>query len=162
MISNPVIFYLASVLIITFALMAIFARKVVYSLLCSIVVFFLGALFFYMLGSEYNAIIQAAIYGFAVPVIVGVSIMFGNSISQRQNKMSITSYLVLLCSGIFFMAIVYLVMMSLVMKPDTFHIMDWTQINSFDTLRAFAKGIFIDYVWAFELISILLTIVNPI
>lgn len=40
MISNPVIFYSASVLITIFALLALFARNVVYSLLASVVVFF--------------------------------------------------------------------------------------------------------------------------
>ena len=52
-----------------------------------------------------------------------------------------------------------LVMMSLAMMPDTFHNMELVQVNAFDTIRAFARGIFIDYVWAFELVSLLLTIV---
>ena len=29
----------------------------------------------------------------------------------------------------------------------------------FDTIKSFAKGIFINYVWAFELVSLLLTVV---
>ena len=47
MINNPVIFYSASVLITIFALLALFARNVVYSLLAAVVVFFFGALFLY-------------------------------------------------------------------------------------------------------------------
>ena len=40
-----------------------------------------------MLGSEYNAIIQAAIYGLAVPVIIGISIMFttGKGNSKKES-----------------------------------------------------------------------------
>ena len=151
MINNPVIFYSASVLITIFALLALFARNVVYSLLAAVVVFFFGALFFYILGSEYNAIIQAAIYGLAVPVIIGVSIMFTTR-SAGGRKSFITPYITLLCSGIFLLAFIYLVMMSLAMMPDTFHNMELVQVNAFDT-------IFIDYVWAFELVSLLLTIV---
>ena len=158
MINNPVIFYSASVLITIFALLALFARNVVYSLLAAVVVFFFGALFFYILGSEYNAIIQAAIYGLAVPVIIGVSIMFTTR-SAGGRKSFITPYITLLCSGIFLLAFIYLVMMSLAMMPDTFHNMELVQVNAFDTIRAFARGIFIDYVWAFELVSLLLTIV---
>ena len=152
MINNPVIFYSASVLITIFALLALFARNVVYSLLAAVVVFF------YVLGSEYNAIIQAAIYGLAVPVIIGVSIMFTTR-SAGGRKSFITPYITLLCSGIFLLAFIYLVMMSLAMSPNTFHNMELVQVNAFDTIRAFARGIFIDYVWAFELVSLLLTIV---
>ena len=76
MISNPIIFYIASALIITSACISMFAKNIIYSLLAAILVFFSVSVIFYMLGSEYNAIIQAAIYGFAVPVIIGLSIMF--------------------------------------------------------------------------------------
>ena len=57
------------------------------------------------------------------------------------------------------MAFVYLVLISLVITPDTFNITGLSQVNSFDTIYAFAKGIFINYVWAFELVSLLLTII---
>ena len=129
MINNPVIFYSASVLITIFALLALFARNVVYSLLAAVVVFFFGALFFYVLGSEYNAIIQAAIYGLAVPVIIGVSIMFTTR-SAGGRKSFITPYITLLCSGIFLLAFIYLVMMSLAMSPNTFHNKELVQVTS--------------------------------
>ena len=121
-------------------------------------VFFFGALFFYVLGSEYNAIIQAAIYGLAIPVIIGVSIMFTTR-KDGTSKSFVTPYITLLCSGIFILAFVYLLMMSLAIMPDTFHNMEIVHMNAYDTLRAFARGIFINYVWAFELVSLLLTMV---
>lgn len=158
MITNPIIFYIASAFIILFAILTLLAKNVVYSLLASIVVFFFGALFFYVLGSEYNAIIQAAIYGFAVPVIIGVSIMF-TGVNREEKKSFSIPYLTLLFSGIFVLAFIYLLMMSLVIMPDTFHVMELTQTSAFDTIKAFASGIFVNYVWAFELISLLLTIV---
>ena len=76
MLNNPVFFYIASVGIILFALLSLFAKNVIYSLLWAILVFFFGAVIFFILGSEYNAIIQAAVYGLAVPIIIGISIMF--------------------------------------------------------------------------------------
>lgn len=158
MIDNPVIFYSASVFIILFALLSLFAKNVVYSLLSSIVVFFFGALFFYVLGSEYNAIIQAAIYGFAVPVLIGLSIMFGGGKTNVKSKRTLSLFLPL-CAGIFILAFIYLIMMSLVIMPDTFNPSDVLQVNSFDTIRTFARALFIEYVWAFELVSLLLTIV---
>ena len=175
MINNPVIFYSASFLIILSAIFALFAKNVIYSLLWATLVFFFGAVFFYILGSEYNAIIQAAIYGFAVPVIIGVSIMFcggrgrgkyggkygsNNSGSRSQNERRfVLPYITLMCAAIFVLGFVYLIMMSLVIMPDTFNIMETVQTTAFDNILAFAKGIFINYVWAFELVSLLLTIV---
>ena len=50
-------------------------------------------------------------------------------------------------------------MISLVMLPDTFNIMEPAQINSREVILAFSKGIFSNYVWGFELVSLLLTIV---
>lgn len=91
-------------------------------------------------------------------MIIGVSIMFTTR-SAGGRKSFITPYITLLCSGIFLLAFIYLVMMSLAMSPNTFHNMELVQVNAFDTIRAFARGIFIDYVWAFELVSLLLTIV---
>ena len=97
MIDNPVIFYSAAFMIIAFALAALFSRNVIYSLLASVCVFFLGALFFYILGSEYNAIIQAAIYGLAVPVILGISIMFRGKYGQKQKMNRENSLCLILC-----------------------------------------------------------------
>lgn len=159
MISNPIVFYLASFFIIVFALLTLFAKNVIYSLLSAVMVFFFGALFFYMLGSEYNAIIQAAIYGLAVPIIIGVSIMFAPTSGKVKDKSFVTPYVTFMSAALFVLAFVYLVLMSLAMMPDTFRVMDVFQVNAFDAIKSFAKGIFINYVWAFELLSLLLTLV---
>lgn len=161
MLNNPVFFYIASVGIILFALLSLFAKNVIYSLLWAILVFFFGAVIFFILGSEYNAIIQAAVYGLAVPVIIGVSIMFRGKPQKDDSgvKKFVLPYVTIMCAGIFVLAFVYLIMMSLVMMPDTFHLMEAVHITAFDNISAFAKGIFVDYVWAFELVSLLLLIV---
>ena len=161
MLNNPVFFYIASVGIILFALLSLFAKNVIYSLLWAVLVFFFGAVIFFILGSEYNAIIQAAVYGLAVPVIVGVSIMFRGKPQKDDSsvKKFVLPYVTIMCAGIFVLAFVYLIMMSLVMMPDTFHLMKAVHITAFDNISAFAKGIFVDYVWAFELVSLLLLIV---
>ena len=161
MLNNPVFFYIASVGIILFALLSLFAKNVIYSLLWAVLVFFFGAVIFFILGSEYNAIIQAAVYGLAVPVIVGVSIMFRGKPQKDDSsvKKFVLPYVTIMCAGIFVLAFVYLIMMSLVMMPDTFHLMEAVHITAFDNISAFAKGIFVDYVWAFELVSLLLLIV---
>ena len=161
MLNNPIFFYISSIGIILFALVSLFVKNIIYSLLWAILVFFFGAVIFFILGSEYNAIIQAAVYGLAVPIIIGISIMFrGKPVKNENTSANFTlSYIVLMCAGIFILAFVYLIMMSLVMAPNTFHFVELAHITSFDNISAFAKGIYINYVWAFELISLLLLIV---
>ena len=158
MINNPIIFYIASVLIIGFAVGAVFLKNIIYSLLCAIMVFFSASIFFYMLGSEYNAIIQAAIYGIAVPVIIGLSIMFTTG-KRNSKKESVLPFLTIIAALLFIMAFVYVIMISLAMMPDSFRFMDIKQFNAYDVFSEFARGIFIDFVWAFELLSLLLTII---
>ena len=158
MINNPVIFYLITTILFVFAVLSLIAKNVMYSLIAAIVVFFAGAIIFYILGSEYNAIIQAAVYGLAVPIIIGLSIMFTGD-KKEGKKSSTLSIVTGIASGVFLLAFVYLVMISLVMLPDTFNIADVQQISVFDVISGFAEGIFINYVWAFELVSLLLTIV---
>jgi NADH:ubiquinone oxidoreductase subunit 6 (subunit J) len=153
LINNPVIFYIASIILIVSVSATLFAKDIIRSLLSSIVVFFIVALLFYVLGSEYNAIIQASVYGFAVPIIIGISIMFTNS--EKDNRKSfVIPYITLLCAGFFASAVI-----AIILLPDSFDIYEAVQVNSFDVISAFAKGIFINYVWAFELVSVLLTIV---
>lgn len=158
MINNPIIFYTIFFIIVVFALLSLICRNVINSLLCAVAVFFAAAVVFYISGSEYNAIIQAAIYGLAVPIIIGISVMFTLKNEKTEPKFALP-YLVLLASGIFIIAFVYLVMISLAIVPDTFNITEIQQISSFEILSVFAKGLFMKYVWAFELISLLLTII---
>lgn len=157
MINNPVFFYIASAILIVFTLLSMFLKNIVYSLLSAIIVFFATAIIFYILGSEYNAIIQAAIYGLAVPVIIGISIMFTSS-KKEKGKGFAVPYTTILAAIIFAMAFTYAIMISLVILPDTFNLTEITQTSSFENITAFAKGIFINHVWAFELVSLLLTV----
>ena len=135
-------------------------KNIFRSLLCAIVVFFLAGLFFYVLGSEYNAVIQIAIYGVAVPIVLGLAIMFTDSNSSvKQKRPDLFKYLIILFGGIFMLAVVYLIMTSNVITPDSFTFAESTNINSRMALFSFGQGLYINYVWAFELVSIILTIV---
>lgn len=158
MINNPIIFYIAAFILVIFTMVSMFAKNIVYSLLASIMVFFSASLFFYILGSEYNAIIQAAIYGFAVPIIIGLSIMFTSGDKFSKGKFSL-KYITILSSAIFVLGFVYVIMISLSIVEDTFNNVNVAALNSYDVISSFAKEIFINYVWAFELVSLLLTII---
>ena len=95
---------------------------------------------------------------FAVPVITGVSIMFMTGRSTKPKESNLP--LITVIAGILFvMAFTYVIMISLAMLPDSFHTMEPVSFNSYDVISEFARGIYIDYVWAFELLSLLLTII---
>lgn len=153
-----IIFYSASFLLLLFGVLTLFFKNIFYSLLSAICVFFLTAVIFWLLGSEYNAVIQLAIYGFAVPVILGLGIMFTESGKERiVKKRSNLKYALFLTGGLFVLALIYLVLTSLAVIPDGFNTDDFV-INNYDNFRIFANGIFVKYVFAFELVSVILTI----
>lgn len=159
-INNPLVFYPVAILIILFAMLAIKLKNIFYSLISAIIVFFLAGLMFYILGSEYNAIIQIAIYGVAVPVVLGLAVMFTNLKNQAKNlESSNLKYVLFLVSGIFILSSIYLVMTSLLVNPVSFNISEVAKNSSLQVLGAFSHGIFVKYVWAFELVSIILTMI---
>ena len=158
---NPIVFYPTAFLIVLFAILTISFKNILYSLLSAILVFFLAGLLFYVLGSEYNAVIQIAIYGLAVPIILGLSIMFTNfgKEAKKELKTSNINYIMLFTAGVFILAFVYLVLMSLVMNAQSFDFSDNIGNTAIQVMRAFSEGIFVRYVFAFEFISIILTII---
>lgn len=159
-ITSPIIFYPASVLLILASILTFKFKNIFYSLISAIVVFFVVGMIFYILGSEYNAVIQIAIYGVAVPIVLGLAIMFTDSNSSTKNKKEdLFKYLMILSGGIFMLAVVYLIMTSNVITPDCFTLAESTNINSRIALFSFGQGLYVSYVWAFELVSIILTIV---
>lgn len=159
-IDNPIIFYPLAFLLVIFSLLAISLKNVFRSLLSAIVVFFLVGLLFYILGSEYNAVIQIAIYGIAVPIILGLAIMFTNLKKEdKEDKPKNLNYLLVLTAGLFILTLFYLVLTSLAVMPIGFNILDERSTFAMQTISAFGEGIFVKYVFAFEVISLILTLV---
>ena len=162
---NEIVFYITFAFIILFSSLTLLCKNIFYSLLSAICVFYLTAIIFFILGSEYNAIIQVAIYGFAVPVILGLGVMFTNlknkSDESKQNKDSNSKYVLLLIGGLFILGLIYLVMTSSIVVPDDFIVIssENAAMSAYNNISNFAHNIFVKYVWAFELISIILTII---
>lgn len=157
---NPIIFYPTAIVMILCAILAIKFKNIFYSLLSAIAVFFVTGIFFYILGSEYNAIVQIAIYGIAVPIILGLAIMFTNFKEKEvKEKSSNLKYVVFLIGGIYILALTYLIMISLVFNPSGFNISEEINISYQQMIGAFSQGIFVKYVFAFEIISLILTII---
>ena len=158
---NPIIFYPAAFLIVLLAVLTIKFKNIFYSLLSAIGVFFLAGLFFYILGAEYNAVIQIAIYGVAVPVVLGLAVMFTNLKKEErvQTNLSNLKYIMFLTAGVFILAILYLIMTSLITNPTGFNVSENITNTTVQAMSAISHGIFVNYVWAFELIALILTII---
>lgn len=154
-----IIYSIVALLIIVFALLSICLKNIFHSLLSAIMVFFLAGVVFYILGSEYNAVVQILIYGLAVPVILALAIMFTNQPSKLRVKDSKSKYIIFLTSGIFIMALIYLVLTSFVITPNGFNIVESLPINSHGVISAISEGLFSRYVLAFEIVSLILTII---
>ena len=111
---------------------------------------------FYVLGSEYNAIIQIAIYGVAVPIILGLAIMFTN---LKQNKTLLKKQSSSINPLLYILGTIFAIVFLILLSPYDFNIIYPSEGNPYGIFKAFGEGIFIKYVFAFELVSVILTIV---
>ena len=80
---NSIIFYGFAGLIMLFTLLSIFANRILYSLLFAVIAFFCTAGIFFSLGADYNAVVQIALYGIAVPVLFLFAVMFTSRKEDR-------------------------------------------------------------------------------
>lgn len=150
---NPIIYYPAAIIMILFAFLAIKFKNIFYSLLSAIIVFFFAGLLFYMLGAEFNAVIQIAVYGVAVPVLLALSIMFTDLRKDSTQTDSKLKY-ILLSFGIIF---AYIIFTSLTLVHSNYWLSDIKNLVV-SNIGTVADGIFVQYVFAFEIISLILTI----
>ena len=159
---DGIIFYLASFLIVVFGILTLVLRNIFYSLLSAMVAFFMTAVLFLQLGSQYNAIVQIAVYGFAIPVILALGIMFTNMKKDKTIKFEFSNskYAIILVCGVFIMALIYVLLLSGLGMSEVFgtQFIFEEAINPYGNFMIFSKGLFTKYVWAFELISVILTI----
>ena len=155
---EQIIFYLTSVILLIFAVLTLKLKNILHSLLCAMIVFFMTSVLFFIIGSEFNAVIQFAIYGFAVPVIIGLAIMFTGTNFNKKKSLDKSSSL-LLVGTLFALAVIYLVLTSYAIIPESFNIISDTSMNSVYGIKIFSKGIFVRHVFAFEIFSLILTLI---
>jgi NADH:ubiquinone oxidoreductase subunit 6 (subunit J) len=79
--------------------------------------------------------------------------------AEKEGKTSNINYLLILTVSLFILTIIYLMLTSLAIMPVGFNITEKIDTNTIQSISAFSSGIFVRYVWAFEIISLILTIV---
>lgn len=148
---------------ILFALLSIFSFRILYALLSAICVFFATAGIYFILGADYNAVIQIAIYGIAIPILFVLAIMFTSDKLDKKTYLTIKPrfFFSFLALGVLFLSLVYLLITSLNLSSNSAWIMQkqTMTVNVYQMFKALSEGFFINYVVAFELFSILLLIV---
>lgn len=149
--------------IILFALLSVFSFRILYSLLSAVCLFFLTAGIYFLLGADYNAVVQIAVYGIAVPILFILAIMF--TADKEDKKTYITFkprfFFSFLGLGVLFLSLFYLILISLGLSSNSAWIMQkqTMSINKYQMFNAIANGFFVNYALAFELFSILLLLV---
>lgn len=160
---KSLIFYGFAGAMIAFALISIFSLRILYSLLSAICVFFISAGIYFLLGADYNAVIQIAIYGIAIPILFVLAIMFTSDKLDKKTYLTVQPriFFTFLGLGVLFLSLIYLIATSLSLDSNAAWIMQKQTmfINKYQMFKAISDGFFINYVWGFELFSILLLVV---
>lgn len=160
---KSLIFYGFSGALIVFALFSLFSNRILYSLLSAICVFLTAAGLFYLLGAEYNAVIQIALYGVAIPILFVLAIMFTADSQDKKIYLTVQPRLFFsfLGLGVLFLSLVYLMATALSLNSSSAWIMQkqTMSINKYQMFSSLSNLLFGDYVVAFELFSILLLVV---
>ena len=155
--TTALIFYPAALIIIIFSILSIFSKKIVYSLISAIVVFMAAGLIFYLLGAEYNAVIQLTIYGLAVPILLAMAIMFTDVRNEKNTIVTGARKFVIITAVLLIaMSVVYLTAIAINLTAIPIFSDANTNLNSFRIFDAITDGFFTSYLIAFELFSILL------
>lgn len=160
---KSLIFYGFAGAIILFALLSIFSLRILYSLLSAVCVFFATAGIYFILGADYNAVIQIAIYGIAIPILFVLAIMFTSDKLDKKTYITFKPrfFFSFLGIGVLFLSLIYLIATSLSLSSNS----DWIMqkqtmfINKYQMFHALSEGFLTNYVLAFELFSVLLLVV---
>lgn len=160
---KSIIFYGFAGAIILFAVLSIFSFRILYALLSAICVFFATAGIYFLLGADYNAVIQIAIYGIAIPILFVLAIMFTSDKLDKKTYITLQPrfFFSFLGIGGLFLSLIYLISTALSLNSNAAWIMQkqTLSINKYQMFKAISDGFFVNYALAFELLSILLLIV---
>lgn len=160
---KSLIFYGFAGAMILFALLSIFSLRILYSLIASVCVFFATAGIYFLLGADYNAVVQIGIYGIAIPILFVLAIMFTSDKLDKQTYITLQPrfFFSFLGLGVLFLSLVYLIVTSLSLNSNSAWILQkqTMAINKYQMFSAISDGLFVNYVLAFELLSIVLLII---
>ncbi len=160
---KSLIFYVFAILIVMFAVYSLFANKIVYAVISAISLFITTSGIFFLLGADYNAVIQILIYGIAIPIIFVLSIMFTADKLDKKINITFSPRFFIAIGSIFilFSTLIYLIATSLSLDSNASWLFtkQTMSINKYQMFNSIASGLFTDYAFAFAIFSILLVVI---
>ncbi len=158
---TSVIFYLCSAVIILSALLTILSKRIMYSLIFAIIVFFAVGFIFMLLNAEYNAIIQFAVYGVAIPILIAFALMFTSYKTDKSIYLAFSARLILtLISAILFVLTLFNILLI------SSSVVDWLFtsqssliLNKYEMFNSISNGLYIKSFFALELIAFLVFVI---
>ncbi len=146
-------------LLIVSALGAIFSPRIIYSVVCAFIAFVTVSFVYFMLNAPFNAAVQIAIYGIAVSILFIFSIMLTGYYKEKNLYIAIAPRTLFAAGGIFLIFISSVVFGFEDIRNELDCSLVSSKISSlFDTTYPIARGIFTNYVFAFEILSIFLLV----
>ena len=151
-----ILFYVFAVLLILSAILSILSKKIIYSILWAVSVFVCTSGLFYILGSEYNSVVQFMIYCTVVPVILAFAVMFTDYFKDKKIYLTENKrlYISFLAVGICISLIIFILNLT---SDDFSYIFD--NLPAINNMVSITKDIFLKYMYAFEMIALLVLII---
>jgi NADH:ubiquinone oxidoreductase subunit 6 (subunit J) len=161
---NFIIFIILAGVLILSALAAVFAPKIVYSILSAIISFMSIAGLFFTLNADFVGVAQIFVYGVGVSILLVFAIMFT---SKKQEKSLYLANPTRIFLGFIFVSALFL-SVSCFIAPNFFEnkkgifitkeptVAQIELLKNNGTTKIIGKRLFCDYVLPFELLSVLL------
>jgi NADH-quinone oxidoreductase subunit J len=144
------IFYFLSALALFSAIMSVFSRNLVHSILYLILCFFAIAGHYLLLSAEFLAIINIIVYAGAIMVLFLFAVMFLNLNKTKLIRLRKINLFISVFSGGFLMLIF---IASVVRYSEPMHPVEIS--SDFGSIKFLGKIVFNDYILPFEVTSIL-------
>jgi NADH-quinone oxidoreductase subunit J len=144
------IFYFLSALALFGAIMTVFSRNLVHSILYLILCFFAIAGHYLLLSAEFLAIVNIIVYAGAIMVLFLFAVMLLNLNKTKKIRLTLTSLFAAVISG----GILLLVLVAAVKKQSI--IEQPVELSpDFGSIKFLGKILFNDYILPFEVSSVL-------
>lgn len=155
-----ILFYMVSLMLLGSAFLAIFATRIIYSVLFAFIAFISVSFIYFMLNAPFIAASQIAIYGVSVSILFVFSIMLTAHNKEKNMYLAIAPRSLLAAAGlamIFASVCIFIFEDYKSMLTESFFT---SQISAiYNTTIDIAKGIFTNYILVFEIVSFFLLVV---
>ena len=152
-----IIFYLCAANVIFSSIFTILSKRIMHSLLFAVILFFTIGIIFLFLSAEYNAIIQIAVYGVAIPILFVLAIMFTSHKVDKNIYLSFTPRFIftVVAAILFILTLFNILLISSSVIEWLFTPQSVISINRYEIFKAISDGLYVKFLLSFEMIALL-------